>query len=88
MDANQPKENLLEQLRLAQAKNERMQQLGTTQGFYIAFFRALDDYKTNVECFEALNQEYYELFKEYRYANYDSFRYARDNYNRYKPQRK
>ena len=55
---------------------EMMRKLYTPKGFIDYYFEQLKlpDYKTNIECFNAINDIHYELFGEYKYSSYHSFR--------------
>jgi hypothetical protein len=55
-------------------KVERMRQIGTTAGFYKAYYDLLPKTKTYVDAFNQLNDEYFELFGVYRYSSYNTFR--------------
>lgn len=51
-------------------------QLGgrTPYGFYQYYFNELPFHRTNLECFNHVNDIYFELYGEYRYESYNSFR--------------
>lgn len=53
---------------------EQMKQLGTTSGFFNAYFKQLKTASTNDEAFNVINEQYYSLFGRYRYSSYDTFR--------------
>ena len=55
-------------------KVARMREIGTTNGFYQAYYKLLPKTKTYVEAFNQLNDEYHELFGVYRYSSYNTFR--------------
>lgn len=55
-------------------KLELMQKLCSTQKFYQYYFSELKNYKTNTECFNAVNDQYLKLFGVYRYSDWDSFK--------------
>jgi hypothetical protein len=50
-----------------------LKQLGTAEGFYQYYFSELKNYRTNIECFNAVNDLYLDLFGEYRYSSWHSF---------------
>lgn len=66
-----------------QQENELMRQLGTTNGFFQAYFNMLKLARTNEEAFQSVNEQYFVFFGEYRYADHISFksamRYLRKN---------
>lgn len=57
-------------------------QLGTRQGFFQYYFEELPKHRTNVECFNAVNDKYFDLFGEWRYTDYNSFRKQANHYNK------
>lgn len=57
-----------------EAQLEQMKALGTTSGFFKAYFKQLKTAATNTEAFNTVNEQYHELFGRYRYSNYDTFR--------------
>lgn len=68
----------LEQLQKSEIEKQQkqideMRQLATWQGFYDYYFRKLEDFRTNADCFEAVNQRYFDYFGEFRYSSYESF---------------
>lgn len=50
------------------------QKLGTTKGFYLYYFQMLSKFKTQTDCFNAVNLLHYKIFNEYKYEDYNSFR--------------
>ena len=56
-----------------QAQNKLMRQLATSTGFYEYYFKQLKYHRTNIECFNKVNEAYFEIFGEYRYSDYRSF---------------
>lgn len=63
---------------LAQAEKyrqqtEMMRKIHNPQGFYDYYFAQLPLHRTNVECFNAVNDLYFELFGDYKYSSYNSF---------------
>lgn len=52
------------------------QKLGTVTGFYLYYFEQLKHFRTQTECFNAINLLHYKIFKENKYEDYDSFRRA------------
>ncbi|WP_422858783.1 hypothetical protein ACOKFD_15695 [Flagellimonas sp. S174] len=47
----------------------------TRKGFFELYFKSLPYHRTNIECFNALNDRYFDLVGEFRYSSYNSFRY-------------
>lgn len=45
----------------------------TTEGFFKLYFEALPKHRTQVECFNAINERYYDLVGEYKFSEYRSF---------------
>lgn len=66
--------NIQQQLDELQEQNRLMRQLATPVGFYQYFFKQLPQHRTQVECFNTVNDLYFDLFGEYRYSSYHSFR--------------
>lgn len=66
-------QKLQQQLTDLQEQNELMRQLATPEGFFKYFFKQLPNYKNQVECFNAVNDQYFDIFGEYRYSSYYSF---------------
>ena len=52
--------------------------IATSSGFYQYYFEQINFYKTNVECFESVNDLYFKYFGEYKYSSYNSFRTLRN----------
>lgn len=48
--------------------------IATSGGFYQYYFEQLKNHKTEVECFEVINDLYFKYFGEYKYSSYNSFR--------------
>jgi hypothetical protein len=61
-------------------ENEIIRKIGTVTGFYEYYFQQLKNHKTEIECFEAVNDLYFEYFGEYKYSSYDSFRKVKNKY--------
>jgi hypothetical protein len=60
-----------------------MRELASWQGFYDFYFKRLNSFKTNADCFEYVNQKYYDYFGEFRYSSHESFtRAIRQYYNK------
>ena len=57
-----------------QEKLQLMIQLSTREGFYKFYFSKLNEYETNVKCFNEINEIYRSIFGEYRYSDFNSFR--------------
>jgi hypothetical protein len=55
-------------------QNDLLKQLGTTAGFYEYYFKNIKHHRTNVECFNAVNDLYFDLFGEYRFSSFNAFR--------------
>lgn len=53
-----------------------MRKLATAQGFYEYYFSQLPKHKTNKDCFNFINDQYYEFFGEYKYSSYKNFMYS------------
>jgi hypothetical protein len=61
-----------------QKENEIICKIATSSGFYQYYFEQLKFHKTNVECFETINDLYFKYFGEYKYSSYNSFRTLRN----------
>jgi hypothetical protein len=61
-------------------ENEIIRKIGTVTGFYEYYFQQLKNHKTEIECFEAVNDLYFEYFGEYKYSSYDSFRKVKNKH--------
>jgi hypothetical protein len=61
-------------------ENEIIRRIGTVTGFYEYYFQQLKNHKTEIECFEAVNDLYFEYFGEYKYSSYDSFRKVKNKH--------
>ena len=72
------------QAELEKLKQEKkiMQQIATANGFYQYYFSQLLNYKSNLDCFNAVNEMYYEFFGEYRYSGYESFKQQIKKYSK------
>ena len=57
-----------------------MKILGTNSGFFKYYFDMLPKFKSQTQCFNAVNLLYYKLWGEYRYSDYNSFRKQMTNY--------
>lgn len=75
------------QIKEMRIKVELMRSLATRSGFFKHYFKELGRkenntpvHRTNVECFNHVNDTYFELFGEEKYSNYNSFRRSYDNY--------
>lgn len=55
-------------------ENEIICKIATSSGFYEYYFEQLKHYKTNIDCFEYVNNLYCQYFGEYKYSSYDTFR--------------
>jgi hypothetical protein len=63
-------------------ENQLLRQLATREGFFQYYFEQLPKHRTNVECFNAVNDTYCDLFGEWRYTDYNSFRKQANHYNK------
>jgi len=57
--------------------NEKLQlakKLGTRIGFFEFYFNNLPNFKTQTDCFYAVNELHFSIFSEYKYSDYNSFR--------------
>lgn len=61
-------ESLEKQIRL-------MRQIRSAEGFYNYWFNQLPKYKSNTECFNAVNDLHFHFFGEYKYSCYKSFQW-------------
>lgn len=73
MPNSQNQKHLTQKIDRLIKENSLMKKLATSQGFYEYYFSQLNNYKSNVECFEAVNELCFEIFGEYRYSSYKSF---------------
>jgi hypothetical protein len=65
-----------------QLQIDEMRELASWQGFYDFYFKRLNLFRTNADCFEFVNQKYYDYFGEFRYSTHESFvRAIRRYYN-------
>lgn len=62
-----------EQIHEITADFEFLKAAATTEGFFKIYFEDLKKYRTQVECFNALNERYFELVGEYKFSEYRSF---------------
>lgn len=70
-----PHEQHLEALiQKLKAENVIICKIATSAGFYQYYFEELKYYKTEVECFNTVNDLYFKYFGEYKYSSYNSFR--------------
>lgn len=65
-------------LLIEQLKNENMimRKISTTFGFYEFYFENLKNYKTEIECFDEVNNTYFKFFGALKYQNYQTFKTA------------
>lgn len=66
--------HLMKEIERLRTENLIMKKLATTSGFYQYYFENLKNHKTNLECYNFVEDLYFKHFKENRYASYDSFR--------------
>ena len=64
---------LEQQLQQAQEKLEMIRKLGTASGFINEYLQRLKDFETNIETFNAVNEQYRQLVGRFRYSDYNSF---------------
>lgn len=62
-----------------QAEIDLMRRLTTSVGFYEYYFSQLRFHKTNVDCFNAVNNKFLDIFGEERYSDYRSFMISNKN---------
>lgn len=81
---------IAQQKKIEQQQKEiaEMRELARWQGFYDFYFKRLNDFKTNADCFEYVNQKYFDYFGEYRYSSHESFTRAIRRYYNDKKQTK
>lgn len=63
-----------------EAENKLMRQLATATGFFEYYFSMLKHYRTNLECFNAINDLYFDIFGEYKYSSHKSFHNQKSKY--------
>jgi hypothetical protein len=56
-----------------QEENNLLKKIGTTEGFYQHYFENVNNFRTNIECFNYVNDKHLDLFGDYRYSSYYSF---------------
>lgn len=61
-------------------ENEIICRIATSSGFYEYYFEQLKHYKSNIDCFEYVNNLYYQYFGEYKYSSYNSFRTVKNKF--------
>lgn len=66
--------NVLNEIQKLEKKIDRMLKLSSAEKFRLEYFESLKYYKSNKQCFDALNEEYYELFGQYRYSDFSTFK--------------
>lgn len=64
---------LIEQLK---NENKIMRKISTSFGFYEFYFENLKNYKTEIECFNEVNNIYFKFFGVFKYQNYQTFKTA------------
>jgi hypothetical protein len=77
----QPTKDIRTELERLNEENSLMRKLATTSGFFEYYFKQLGVkkngslvFRTNVECFNYVNEKYFSLFGEYKYSYYGSFK--------------
>lgn len=71
-----------EELAALQIENRLLRTLGTREGFFQYYFEQLPKHRTQVECFNFVNEKHFDLFGEWRYETYNSFRHQLTNYHK------
>jgi hypothetical protein len=71
---NTIEEKLREEIQKLKAERIIILQIATTEGFYKHYFDKLQTFKTNVDCFNYVNDLYHKYFRQYKYSGYDSFK--------------
>ena len=66
--------SLSNELKRLKKEAEIMKQIATPRGFYGYYFNSLANFKTNLDCFNHVNELYFQFFGEYKYSGYDSFK--------------
>jgi hypothetical protein len=74
----------VKQIEELQLQNKLMRQLATTNGFFQYYFSQLKYHRTNIECFNAVNDLYLDFFGEERYSSYKSFQVLQSRYYTHK----
>lgn len=84
-------EHIKTELEEVKRQLELMRALATRSGFFKLYFKELgrkengtNAHRTNTECFDYLNTQYFDFFGEYKYASYGSFCNSYNNYLRTK----
>lgn len=67
-------------LQALQQENKLLRQLGTRTGFFQYYFDQLPKHRTQIECFNHVNDCHFDLFGEYKYESYHSFRRSLSHY--------
>jgi hypothetical protein len=70
-----------DQIQELQSTIKILKKLGTAEGFYQYFFEQLPKHRTNLECFNHVNDLHLDLFGEYRYSSWHSFRQTKHYLN-------
>lgn len=73
---NSSQNDLQLQIEKLQTELEIMRKIGTQTGFIQFYFDNLkkEEYKSNRDCFNAINEMYFIYYGEYRYSDFNSFR--------------
>jgi hypothetical protein len=73
MKENTDLQQQIDKLRL---ENQIMKMIATPSGFFKYYFEKLkdDNFKTDIACFNYVNELYFEFFGVYKYTDYNSFR--------------
>ena len=57
-----------------------VKRLYSFKGYFERFYELLNDHKTGVAAFDALEKEFYELFGANKYSSYESFKVMKRRY--------
>jgi hypothetical protein len=72
------------QIQELQANFNFLRACATQEGFFKLYFNALPAHRTQVECFNHLNDRYFDLVGEYRYSGYETFKVLMGRYRKNK----
>jgi len=65
--------NYLDKIKQLQEEKQFLRKLATSSGFFSLYYSLLHKFKTNLECFNHLNDRHFEEFGIYKYSSYQSF---------------
>lgn len=63
-----------------QAKYDILRKIATQKGFFDYYFLTLKNYKTGLDCFNAINELHLEVLGELRYSDWSSFAKMKNYY--------